>query len=392
MRQFLFLAFLGLSFFLTAQQADSWRAYTDFLESEIAEGQIAGAVSLVVRNGKTLHKGAWGKSDIATGAPMTEDRVFHIMSMTKPIVSVAAMQLWEQGKFQLDDPVSKYLDGFDGLRVATDVRQGKDQETVPAASPVTIRQVFSHTAGFSHGLSGSALDNDVARALYFAPQADIASRVKTLTELPLIGQPGKQWSYSASPDVLALLVEKLSGMTMDDYLRKNVFKPLRMNDTGYNMTEEQAARMPKLYKIVDGKLQQDKMQMPANGHSVFGGSHGLLSTVADYSRFCQMLLNGGKLKGKRILKASTIELMGESHIGDAPYAPGQTFGLGFGVTTATPEDDLDSKGRMFWSGAYSTFFFVDPANDLYAILMTQTSPYTGKYGEAMRKYVYEGMK
>lgn len=377
--------------FLTAQQAMDFTAYTNFLEKETTEERIAGAVSLIVKDGKVIHDGVWGFSDVEGKVPMAEDQVFHLMSMTKPIVSVAAMMLWEEGKFTLDDPISKHLPGFENLRVAKDVQKGKDGATVAAKNIPTIRQLFSHTAGFSHGLSGSALDNDVAKALYFSPQADIASRVKTLTELPLLGQPGEQWSYSASPDVISLLIEKLSGMTTSEYLQSKLFDPLGMEDTGYNMTEAQTARMPKLYKVMDGKLVQDKMQMPANGHSVFGGTHGLLSTIDDYGKFCQMLLNGGQAGENRYLKASTIELMTQSHIGDVGYAPGQTFGLGFGVSTATPKDGSDSKGRFYWSGAYSTFFFVDPANDLYAILMTQTSPFTGRYGDALREHVYKAI-
>jgi len=377
---------------LSAQQATDFTTYTDYLETEIAEQRIAGAVSLIVQNGETVHEGAWGFSDKEENVAMKEDQVFHLMSMTKPIVSVAAMMLWEEGKFKLDDPISKYLSGFENLRVAKDVKEGRDGATIPAKSVPTIRQLLSHNAGFSHGLSGSALDNDVAKALYFSPQADIASRVNTLTELPMIGHPGEQWSYSACPDVISLLIEKPAGMTTAEYLQTKIFAPLGMEDTGYNMTEAQAARMPKLYKVIDGKLVRDQMQMPANGHSVFGGTHGLLSTAADYGNFCQMLLNGGEANGQRYLKASTIELMTQSHIGDVRYRAGHTFGLGFGITTATPEDGSDSKGRFQWSGAYSTFFFVDPANDLYAILMTQTSPFTNRYGEELRKHVYEAVK
>lgn len=385
------LVFCGAGLFAQAATKD-FTAYTDFLQSEIDEDQIAGAVSLVVKDGKVVHHGSWGYSDKEAGEKMNEDQVFHIMSMTKPIVSVAAMMLWEEGKFKLDDPISKYLDGFENLRVSTDLSKGKDGPTVPATSVPTIRQLFSHTAGFSHGLGGTALDNDVARALYYAPQADIASRVKTLAELPLLAQPGEKWSYSASPDVLALLVEKLSGQPTDEFIQERILEPLDMQDTGYNMTAEQAARMPKLYKIVDGKLVRDVMQMPANGHTVFGGTHGMLSTASDYAKFCEMLLNGGKANGHRLLKAETLALMTSPNVGKAQYVPGQTFGLGFGVSTADPEDGLGSKGQFFWSGAYSTFFFVDPANNMYAILMTQTSPYTGKYGDALRKYVYEAIR
>lgn len=376
---------------LGAQKAPSFAPYTKFLEKEIAEGKIAGAVSLIVRGGKVLHEGAWGMSDVEAAVPMNTDQVFQLMSMTKPIVSVAAMMLWEQNKFRLDAPVSYYLDGFEHLKVADDVKAGKDGPVSPALELVTVRQLLTHTAGFSHGLGGTALDNDFARAMYFAPQANIESRVKTMTSLPLVGQPGKQWSYSASPDVIALLVEKLSGMPLDVFLQKNIFEPLGMTDTGYNLTKDQAARMPKLYRVVKDSLVRDPLQMPADGQTVFGGSHGLLGTAADYAKFCQMLLNGGELNGKRILRPETVRTMTRNHIGELPFSPGKAFGLGFGIVTETPADRSDSKGRYYWSGAYSTFFFIDPANDLFAILMTQTAPYTGRYGDEMRKYVYKAI-
>lgn len=389
---FFFLPLLFTGQLLTAQMGDKFSGYTDFLQQEIDSNHFAGAVSLVVQDGKVLHRGAFGFSDVEAEQKMQEDQIFHLMSMTKPIISVGLMMLWEEGNFKLDDPVSKHLLGFSNLRVAKNVQEGKDGETVSAKTPVTIRQVLSHTAGFSHGLSGTPLDNDIARALYFSPQKDIASRVKTLTELPLVGQPGAQWSYSASPDIAALLIEHFTGKTVDEYLKKKIFQPLGMENTGYNMTAAQAARMPKLYKSVDGKLVRDVMQMPANGHTVFGGTHGLLSTAADYGKFCQMLLDGGKANGHRLLKEKTIGLMTQNHIGELPFTPGQSFGLGFAAITEMPKDGLDSVGRYFWSGAYSTFFFVDLANKLYAILLTQTSPFTGRIGDDLRKQVYGGLQ
>lgn len=391
-RYFFSCLFLVASLSLFAQEAMSFEGYAGFLEKEIAEERIAGAVSLIVQDGKILHSDSFGMSDREESKKMARDQVFHLMSMTKPIISVAFMSLYEEGKFKLDDPVSKYLEGFDQLKVATDFSKGLDVATTPAEKPVTIRQILSHTAGFSHGLSGSALDNEIARALYYSPQKDIASRVKTLTEMPLHFQPGERWFYSASPDIVALLIEKFSGQSVDAFLKDRIFTPLEMTDTGYNMSEAQAARMPKLYKSVDGKIERDFNQMPANGHTVFGGTHGLLSTAADYGKFCQMLLNEGKANGQRIIKKKTLELMTQSHIGEAPYAPGETFGLGFAITTDLPEDGLSSVGRYYWSGAYSTFFFVDPENDLYAILLTQTSPFTGSYGDALRKWVYKVVK
>lgn len=385
----LLLPLFLLSGLLTAQKAYDFSAYDNFLETEIKEGQIAGAVSLVYRDGEFIHDEVFGFSDKEEEANMEKDQVFHIMSMTKPVVTLAAMLLWEEGHFKLDDPVSKHLGGFTDLTVIQDPEAGKDGATVPADKAITIRQVMTHTAGFSHGLSGTKLDNDFAMAMYYMPQDNIASRVKTMTSLPLVAQPGERWSYSASPDILALLVEKYSGMSAAEFLQQRIFAPLGMENTGYNLAPEKAARMAKLYKIEDDKLVRDPYQMGAEGNKVFGGSHGLLSTAPDYAKFCLMLLNEGNYEGNQIIKASTLKMMTSDHLGDIPYGKGQGFGLGFGLLTETPEDGIGSKGQFFWSGAYSTFFFVAPEEKMFSVLMTQRSPYTGKYGDAMWKYVYD---
>lgn len=385
---FLLLALL-LATALPAQRAYDFTAYDAFLEQEIADGEIAGAVSLIYRNGEFIHQNTYGHADKEEQVPMAADQVFHIMSMTKPLVTLSAMLLWEEGHFKLDDPVSKHLDGFDDLEVLRDLSTGKKGAADPAQSAVTIRQVMTHTAGFTHGLSGAKFDNDFAMAMYYSPQKNIASRVATLTSMPLIAEPGTKWIYSASPDVLALLVEKYSKMTMADFLQKRLLGPLNMSDTGYNLPEEKAARLAKLYKVEDGKLVRDLYQMGASGNTVFGGSHGLVSTAPDYAKFCLLLLNEGKAGDEQIVKSATLALMAKNHLGDIPYQPGQGFGLGFGLLTETPDSGVGAKGQLFWSGAYSTFFFVVPEQDMFAVLMTQRSPYTNKYGEALWKYVFE---
>ncbi|MEM6771763.1 MAG: serine hydrolase domain-containing protein [Bacteroidota bacterium] len=391
LKSHLLLLCLCLASALTAQTTYDFSAYDQFLQSEVTDNQIAGAVSLIYKDGQPIHNKTYGFADKEEEVPMTEDQVFHIMSMTKPIVTLAAMLLWEEGHFKLDDPVSQYLDGFTDLTVTKDPATGKDGATVPAEGTITIRQAMTHTAGFSHGLSGTKLDNDFAMAMYYMPQQDIASRVKTMTTFPLVAQPGTKWSYSASPDILALLIEKFSGMTAAEFLQQRLFDPLGMDHTGYNLDAEKAARMAKLYKIVDGKLVRDPYQMGATGNTVFGGTHGLLSTAPDYAKFCLMLLNNGTHNGKQIIKAETLQLMTSNHLGDTPYQPGQGFGLGFGVLLETPDNGIGSKGQHFWSGAYSTFFFVAPEKNMISILMTQRSPYTNKYGEAMWKHVYEAV-
>ncbi len=367
--------------------------YVDFIANEIKEERIPGAVSLIMRRGEIVHDAAYGNSSLKDKTPMRKDNIFHIMSMTKPIISVAFMMLYEEGHFFLTDPVSRYLPQFKELKVAKDVHSGKDGDTEPSRTEITLHHLLTHTAGFSHGLGGTTLDNDIAKALYNQPQENIESRVSTLTSLPLIGQPGEQWYYSASPDVLSLLIEHFSGMSTAEFLQKRIFDPLGMKDTGYNIPEASRDRWVPVHNVnEEGKLINSEQQLPTAGNKVFGGTHGLFSTAADYLKFCQMLLNKGKGNGQQLLGPKTVELMTMNHVGKLYQAPGQGFGLGFGVTT----DVADSKspgsvGQYYWSGAYCTYFFIDPKEELIAILMSQLQPYSNFYGSKMRQYIYPAL-
>ncbi|MTB53246.1 serine hydrolase [Lewinella sp. W8] len=391
MRYCLPLLLLMLCAPISAQQS-MFAELDQYLKQEVDKRQMAGSVALIIKDGKEELHESYGYSNLEEESMMKKDHIFHIMSMTKPIVTVAFMMLYEEGHFELDDPVAKYLPEFSDLRVSLDPNKGADGPTEAAASPVTIAQVMSHTAGFSHGLGGTTLDNEIARNLYYSPQKDIADRVKTLASLPLVYQPGTRWYYSASPDILARLIEVFSEQTVEEFLQERIFTPLSMNDTGYNLSEEQAKRFVALHRFDDkGKLMRDVTQMPPSGHTVFGGTHGLLSTASDYAKFCRMLLNKGSLNGQQFLKPETLDLMTSNQLGDIPYQKGMGFGYGFGLRTTDPEDGTDSAGRYYWSGAYCTFFFVDPQNDLIAILMTQSNPYSGKYGDQLRKHVYRAL-
>lgn len=391
MRQFFLLCLLLLCLPLTAQKP-LFSELDQYLESEVDNQQLAGAVALILKDGAPQLHESYGYKSLKNKSLMKKDHIFHIMSMTKPIVTVAFMMLYDEGHFQLDDPVGNYLPEFKELRVSLDPQTGIKGATEPAKDPITIAQVMSHTAGFSHGLGGTPLDNEIARGLYYTPQKDIADRVNTLASLPLVDQPGKRWYYSASPDILARLIEVFSGQSVEEFLQERLFTPLGMEDTGYNLTKEQMARFVDLHRLDDqGKLIRDETQMPARGQTVFGGSHGLLSTANDYAKFCQMLLNGGAWAGRQYLEKETLALMTSDQLGDIPYVSGMGFGFGFGLRTTTPENGLDSAGRYFWSGAYCTFFFIDPKHDLIAILMTQSNPYSGKYGEELRKHVYRAL-
>lgn len=367
--------------------------YAAFLDQEIAAGRLAGAVSLIVRDGRLVHQAAFGYSNWQDKTPMREDRIFQLMSMTKPIVSVAFMMLYEEGHFLLDDPVAKYLPEFADLRVATNDSSGIEVATVPLERPVTIAQVLSHTAGFSHGLGGTKLDNEIAMQLYYMPKKDIAERVAKLAELPLVGQPGEQWYYSASTDILARLIEHFSGQTLNDLLRERLFDPLGMEDTGYNLSPEQQSRTVQVHNLDKaGELVNSARQPATTGNTVYGGTHGLLSTAGDYRKFAEMLLNGGSYEGRRYLSPKTVELMTLNHVGDLAPESGHGFGLGFGLITDVAASDLPgSTGQYFWNGAYSTYFFVDPKENMVAILLTQMQPYSNYYFKKFRQLVYQAL-
>ena len=367
--------------------------YDDFLKKEIEEGRIPGAVSYIKRRGEIIHEAAYGYSSLKDKSPIQKDQLFHIMSMTKPIITTAFMMLYEEGHFSLTDPVSKYLPQFKNLRVAKDVDQGANGETEPANKEITISHLLTHTAGFSHGLGGTKLDNEIAKALYSQPHKDIESRVNAMLKLPLVGHPGEQWYYSASPDVLSLLIEHFSGITTAEFLKQRIFDPLEMNDTGYNVSKENKARWMPVHNLdKQGNLVYSLAQLPTEGNTIYGGTHGLFSSAADYMKFCQMLLNKGEFKGKHLLSPKTVDIMTMNQVGNLYEAPGQGFGLGFGVTTdVAASKNLGSVGQYYWSGAYCTYFFIDPKEELIVILMSQLQPYSNYYGEKMRQMVYQSL-
>jgi CubicO group peptidase (beta-lactamase class C family) len=364
-----------------------------FLHNQVDEGRIPGVVYLVSRQGQLAVHESYGYNDVENKSSIGNDAIFQIMSMTKPVISVAFMMLYEEGHFLLTDPVSRYLPRFRELRVAKDPAMGMETETEPLKSEITIHQLLTHTAGFTHGLGSTKLDSESAKALYLSPQESIETRVNTLLDLPMVGQPGEQWAYSAAPDVLALLVEHFSGQTVEEFLKQRIFDPLGMTDTGYNVPEGKRHRVVLVHNLdKEGKLVKSKEQFPLEGNKVFGGTHGLFTTAEDYLKFCQMLLNGGSSDGHRLLSPKTVELMTMDHVGDFYNAPGQGFGLGFGITTDVAKSkSAGSVGQFYWGGAWCTYFFVDPQTEMIAVVLTQFQPYTNFYGDKMRQLVYQAL-
>ncbi|WPP49999.1 serine hydrolase domain-containing protein [Catalinimonas niigatensis] len=358
-----------------------------YLNQEIEAGNLAGAVSLIVRNGATAHYQAYGKSKLSEKSAMQKDQLFFIQSMTKPIVSVAFMMLYEEGHFDLNDPLEKYLPAFADMQV-----QNSAGTTDTIDAPIRLWHLLSHTAGLSHGLGGSELDKKYREALYMQQHPDIKARVSVLPDLPLVGQPGEQWYYSAAPDVLSLLIEHFSGMNTAEFLQQRIFDPLGMDDTGYNVDDSKKNRVVGLHqKDEEGKLTVSERQTPTTGNTIYGGTHGLFSTAEDYMRFCLMLLNKGEWNRKQLLSPKTIELMTVNHVGEL-FGEGYGFGLGFSVRTDLSEPRaLGSVGTFGWSGAYNTYFFVDPQEELVGILMNQFAPYTDFYSKKFQQLVYQAI-
>jgi CubicO group peptidase (beta-lactamase class C family) len=350
----------------------------------VNQGRLAGVVTMVSRHGKVVEFDATGKRDIATNAPMQKDSIFRIYSMSKPITGVAMMILFEEGKWQLNDPVSKYIPEFANLKVySTDATNNmvlKDQ-----AHPVTMRELMSHSGGFTYGFfSNTAVDKLQRDADLLNVNNTLDEFIKRVAKLPLNAQPGTEWHYSISVDIQGYIVQKLSGMPFEEFLEKRVFKPLGMVDTGFYVPKEKLNRLAEFYIYdKDGKLTPEH----AGFNHDFGakptlssGGGGLVSTATDYMRFCQMLANGGQLDGVRILSPLTVELMRTNVLPpNIPIlAPGAGFGLDFAIyTDPAAAGGYYGKGSYWWGGAAGTWFWIDPVNDVIVVGMIQQAAGTG---------------
>jgi CubicO group peptidase (beta-lactamase class C family) len=352
----------------------------------VDNGRLAGVVTMVSRHGKVVEFDAAGKRDIAANAPMQKDSIFRIYSMSKPITGVAMMILFEDGKWQLNDPVAKYIPEFAKLKVYSTDPNGnvvmKDQN-----HPVTMRELMSHSGGFTYGFfSQTAVDKMQMEADLLNPNNTLDEFIKRVAKLPLNSQPGTEWHYSISVDIQGYIVQKLSGMPFEEFLEKRIFKPLGMSDTGFYVPKEKLNRFAEFYSYDnDGKLHAVGVREGLNHDfaakpALSSGGGGLVSTATDYMRFCQMLLNGGQLDGVRILSPLTVELMRTNVL--APTVPILAPGAGFGLDFAIYTDPIAAggyygKGSYWWGGAAGTWFWIDPVNDLIVVGMIQQAAGTG---------------
>ena len=370
--------------------------FQTFISDEIKSGKIAGAEILIAKNDAIVLHEAQGFANLTTQKPLSKNSIYYLQSMTKPIISLAIMQLVEKGKLSLEDTIEQYIPEATGLQIILDPEQGMQGEKVQLKESITIRHLLSHTAGFSHGLGTNKMEIELYNSLYGPPlqmsenpHNTIESRVRSLLAAPLIGQPGKQWYYSASPDILALIVQRVSKQTIPDYLKSAIFDPLGMNDTGYNVPDAESNRVMSLhFHDQSGQLIPFDEQIPTSGNTLYGGTHGLFSTAQDYLRFCQMILNNGTLNNKQILKPETLRLMTQDQTNGVFEAPGKGFGLGFEVILNPTAEGYENKGQLSWGGYFRTHFFIHPEQNLVAIWMTQMLPYSNEYGDALRENVY----
>ena len=345
-------------------------------------GHLPGVTTMLVRHGKVVNYQVHGKKGF-DGPPMTKDTIFRIYSQTKPVTGVAMMILFEEGKWTLDDPVSKFIPEFANLRVFKSVNADGSFETVPADRPPTMREVMSHSGGFAYGL---VPDNAIDKAYVSTGVLGAKSSqefAQKVAALPLVAQPGTRWKYSVSVDIQGMIVEKLTGQSLGDFMQKRIFAPLKMTDTGFWLP---ASKMDRVASLYFWNPKENKLA-PAEGFMVLditkppvvaSGGGGLVSTNADYARFAQMLLNGGELDGQRILKSETVKLMRTNALSDTimnsddpafSTAKGRGFGLDFAVVLDSAKAGPYGQGTYSWGGAAGTWFWIDPTNDLFFLGM-----------------------
>ncbi len=379
------------------------------VEQAIDNGEIPGAVALIVKDGETAYHKAFGYSDIASGKSMETDTIFRIASMSKAITSVGAMILYEQGRFRLNDPVEKYLPEFADMRVVSSVTDdGLVAETVPAAASIRIIDLLTHTSGISYPFVTSNVQKAYVQAGVIdgltVANVTLAAQMALLVEQPLLAEPRGKFVYGLNTDVLGYLIESVSGMPLDRFIATHITGPLGMDDTHFYLPPGERDRLATLYAYVEGRglvesdgtesdIKLDDPDYPSKGAmTYFSGGAGLSSTAGDYARFCLMLLNDGALDGTRILGRKSVELMRAARIDwDDDQVP--EFGLGFHVVNDLGrEGELGSEGTFSWGGAFYTSFWIDPEENLVAVFMSQVRPARSDIDQTFSTLVYQALQ
>jgi CubicO group peptidase (beta-lactamase class C family) len=363
-----------------------------FYTDKINKGELAGIVTLIARHGKIAHFSALGYADVAKKRPMQEDTIFRFYSMTKPVTSTALMMLYEEGRFQLTEPISKYFPEFANLRVLRSPDAALT-DTVPLERAPTLQDLLRHTAGFSHGGFPNSVDTEYVKQDVSGIDVPLAETVSKLASIPLLEQPGKKFIYSMGPDIQARLVEILSGMPFDQFLQQRMFKPLGMKDAGFWLGADKAQRLATMHWLKNGKLtplddahgypdqypvsSRAEINSYTANHKHKGGSSGLVGTAEDYWRFAQMLLNGGELDHVRVLSPQVVRFMTRDHLASLGHLrdiANDGFGLGFSVVDDPAATGfMSSEGTYFWAGSGATYFWVDPKEDMVVVVLSQHS-------------------
>ena len=381
-----------------------------WMEKYVADKKLPGLSVALARRGRTVFFEKTGLMDVEAKKPVADDTIFRIYSMTKPVTSTAIMMLYEEGRFQLDDPISRYLPMFKDVRVFAGGTAEK-YDTVPAKSPITFKQLLTHTSGLTYGFIAGTAVSEIYRNSRFdfqSEEATLPQMMERLAKLPLLAQPGTEWNYSVSTDVLGALVETISGVGFDKFLEERIFKPLGMRDTGFRVPEGQAHRFAANYQkgegggytLIDASASSRYLQP----RKLCSGGGGLVSTAHDYLRFAKMLQRKGELDGVRILGRKTVEYMTMNHLNGDMAAMGMPrfseasyvgigFGLGFSVVIDPAKAEvMTSAGEYAWGGAASTAFWVDPKEELVALLLTQLMPSSSyPIRRELRALVYQAL-
>jgi CubicO group peptidase (beta-lactamase class C family) len=389
--------------------AERLKRIDQLLQGQINNGLLNGAIAFVARDGKIIYNKAFGLDDTEKKTPLQIDAIFRLASQTKPITCVAAMTLFEEGKFLLDDSVAKYIPAFVNIKVL-DKFNIKDTTytTKPAKRAITIRDLFTNRSGIDHLLIGT----DTMNAIYakagipalFATDSKLSEAINKLGKLPVLHQPGKRFTYGSNADVLGYLIEVISKMSLDQFLSARLFKPLGMEDTYFYLPPSKYSRLVNVHTKEKNHLRKWKdkdwpyvsINYPIVKGTYYAGGAGLCSTVKDYAIFLQMLLNGGQYNGQRILSRHTIDLMTSNQIGDTPWSSPQfaldRWGLGFAVTTKAGQTRLgQSEGSFEWGGIFGTFFWVDPEEKLVCLLFTQQYPFSWNLNDNYKVAVYQAL-
>jgi CubicO group peptidase (beta-lactamase class C family) len=372
---------------------------SDAFKRDIDKGTVPGVTIMVARRGQIAWFDALGKQNPAASAPMAQNSIFRIFSMTKPIVSVGVMMLLEEGQFLLNDPIAKFIPEFSNQKVGVE-NNGK-LELVPLTRPITIQDLLRHTSGITYDHTG----NGLVQQLY--QQSRLRSRKITNAEhaamvasLPLMCQPGAEWNYSRSTDILGRLIEVVSGKTLGAALTERILAPLQMTETAFHTGAENADRLAEAFASDPWSGEKVQLFNMLEKPAMESGGGGLVSTTMDYARFCQMLLNGGALDGVRIIGRKTLQLMTSDHLGPEVKLnghllalPGHSFGLGFAVRTHEGMAPFaGSVGQYFWSGIAGTFFWIDPREELFAVLMAQGPRQREYFRTLVRSLVYAALE